>query len=258
MSVLPLVPGAEPFDLRGDRRGVLMLHGFTGTPFEVRPLGDRLATRGLSVLGPLLAGHGTTPAELAQKRWQDWEASASRALDSLRARTDHVCVAGLSMGGLLALRLARLRPSDVTGIVLMAVPLWLPQIVRRATRLLCRLPEWVSLRVPKLGGSDVCDRAARRTNPGYREFPVRAVAQLLELQDVVRVGLSHIQTPTLILHGRHDHTAPPACAGAIAEALGARDVRLRWLERSYHLLPIDVEREEVARHVGDFVEEKLA
>src|SRR5262252_485179 len=119
---------ASPFDWTGDRRGVLLLHGFTGTPFEQRTLGERLhRDRGVTVCGPLLAGHGSSPRELALTRWQDWEASALAALDQLAQRCDRVAVGGLSMGGLLAVRMALLRPRLVRALVLMSVPLWLPR-----------------------------------------------------------------------------------------------------------------------------------
>ena len=246
---------AAPFDFRGDRRGVLLLHGFTGTPFEVRPLGERLARRGLTVVGPVVAGHCTSPRSLERTTWRDWEDSAQAALDALRARCDRIVVAGLSMGGLLAARLAYLRTQQIAGLCVMSVPLWLPEPVQKGVRTLANIG-WPRA-VPKVGGSDVRDRDAKRTNPAYREFPLRAVAQLVELCAEVRRDLPQIVTPTLILHGRHDHTAPPQCAGAISDALGARDVRLRFLERSYHLLPLDVERDRVGELVGDFVEEIL-
>ena len=247
---------AAPFDFPGDRRGVLLLHGFTGTPFEVRPLGERLARRGLAVVGPVVAGHCTSARDLEATTWRDWEAGAAAALDALRARCDRICVAGLSMGGLLSARLAFLRTQQIDALVLMSVPLWLPAPARRGVKALSHLP-WPRA-VPKVGGSDVRDRAAKNANPSYREFPVRAVAQMIELAEEVQRELPSIVTPTLILHGRHDHTAPPACAGAISDALGAREVRLHWLEQSYHLLPLDVEKDRVANLVGDFVEEKLS
>src|SRR5262249_46953134 len=160
---------AAPFDFPGDRRGVLVLHGFTGTPFEVRPLGERLARRGLTVVGPVVPGHCTSPHELEQTTWHDWEAGAAAALDALRARCDRVAIAGLSMGGLLAARLAFLRTQQIDALALMSVPLWLPRPVARSVPALARLG-WPRS-VPKVGGSDVRDRAAKRANPCYHEFP---------------------------------------------------------------------------------------
>jgi carboxylesterase len=159
------------------------------------------------------------------------------------------------MGGLLAARLAFVRAHEVDALVMMAAPLWLPALAVRGARALARLG-WPRA-VPKVGGSDVRDRAAKKANPAYREFPVPAVLQLIELCEEVARTLPSITTPTLILHGRHDHTAPPACAGAIADKLGTREARLAWLEHSYYLLTLDVERDRVAELVGDFVAERL-
>jgi carboxylesterase len=196
-----------------------------------------------------------SPHALAGTTWRDWEQTALDALDRLRAQSPRVVVAGLSMGGLLAARLAVLRPDQVRAIVMMAVPLWFPPIQTRFVRLLAR--SRLALAMPKFAGSDVRDAAARHANPSYRQFPLRAVNQMIELMDTVRDQLAQVHVPTLIAHGRHDHTADPACASFAAAKIGAHDVRLRWFARSYHLLPIDEEREQLATLVGDYVEEML-
>jgi carboxylesterase len=203
----------------------------------------------------MIAGHGTSARELNETRWQDWEQSAADAFETLAARCDRVAVAGLSMGGLLALRLCLVRRADVAAIVLMGVPLWFSPGARTLVSTFLRLGfPWA---FPKLSGSDVSDRANRRENPAYDRLPIRGVAQLMALQEALRGQLGAIETPALVLHGKRDHTAPPACAPAICDALGGKDVRMRWLPRSYHLLPIDVEREQVAEMSGEFLEEKL-
>jgi carboxylesterase len=243
--------GGEPIDLAGDRRGVLLLHGFTGTPFEMRPLGEALHRDvGATVLGPVLAGHGETVRALVRTTWRDWETSAAGAFDRLAVRCDRVIVAGLSMGGLLALRLA-LSDRPVAGLVLMGVPLWFGMFSTGLVRVLDGAG--VDLPIPKLFGSDVRDRTARVQTPSYRQLPVRGVAQLIELAALVRADLPRVGSPSLIVHGRHDHTASPDCAVELSRRLGSRDVALRWLERSYHLLPIDVERAELARLAAEFV-----
>src|SRR5438445_1896995 len=96
---------ARPFSLGPERakQGALVVHGFTGTPFEVRLLGEALAGRGFAVEGPVLAGHAGTTSDLAASRWPDWVASAERALEKLRGRAERVGVCGLSMGALVAL-----------------------------------------------------------------------------------------------------------------------------------------------------------
>jgi carboxylesterase len=102
---------AAPFSLGEGQRGVLLVHGFTGSPFEVRLLGEDLARRGFAVEGPLLAGHRATTREMRRAGWHDWLRTASEAFDRLRARVGQrrIAVAGLSMGALLTLELARSR-----------------------------------------------------------------------------------------------------------------------------------------------------
>src|SRR4051812_23731529 len=129
-----------PLFRRGGPRGVLCLHGFTGTPFEVRPLAESLAGRGFTVAVPALAGHCGTMAELSRTRWPDWLASAERGLDELLQEVGggKVAVAGFSLGGLLALRLARLRPESVAALAVMAAPLRLRPYQVTAVRALVK------------------------------------------------------------------------------------------------------------------------
>src|SRR5260370_3590178 len=113
---MPVMPGAEPFTHVGGTTGVLLWHGFTGSPQSLRPWAEYLAEAGLSVWLPRLRGHGTTWQEMAHTRWEDWYAELDRAFDELRARSEEVFVMGLSMGGCLALRLAELRGPGISGL----------------------------------------------------------------------------------------------------------------------------------------------
>src|SRR6185312_1439011 len=115
MSVLP---GAEAYSHEGGSTGVLLCHGFTGSPQSIRPWAEYLAEAGLSVWLPRLPGHGTTWQEMARTRWEDWYAEVDRAFDELRAKSDEIFVMGLSMGACLALRLAEVRGPAISGLVL--------------------------------------------------------------------------------------------------------------------------------------------
>jgi carboxylesterase len=262
------LPGAGTGPGKG--RGALVIHGFSGSPYEVRYLGERLAERGFHVVGPALAGHAHgDPDELDLTRWQDWYGSATEAFDALRERFDQVVVAGLSMGGLLGFRLAFERHTQVSALAALAVPIWLPAHIEVAIRGVNHLVRAVGhipvvgrrippLHVPKLAGvSDIADAEMRAANPTMPAMPVRALLQLVELQARVRRELPGVKVPLFVAHARHDHTAPYSSASGILHRVGSRDVRAMSLAESFHVITIDRERAELARAVGDFFEERL-
>lgn len=114
---MPVLPGAEPYRHEGGEVGVLLCHGFTGSPQSLRPWARYLAGQGLTVSLPLLPGHGTHWTDMAPTGWQDWYAEVDRELRTLRDRCARVFVAGLSMGGALALRLAAKHGEGVEGVI---------------------------------------------------------------------------------------------------------------------------------------------
>lgn len=228
------------------KRGALVLHGFTATAREVEPLAEALRARGFEVECPTLPGHGTSPRDLQATTWHDWYAGAEAALGALARRADRLAACGLSMGALLALRLAAER-SDVRAVASLAAPLWLPRPVALGVRVLAPIVPFVPKAPPDL--SDPVERAA---HVGYRKFPLRAVASLLDLMGEVRRRAADVRAPALVVHSRRDHTAPPASARWLAERLPG--ARLVWLDRSFHVVTRDVERDVVEREVGDFLE----
>ncbi|HKA90524.1 MAG TPA: alpha/beta fold hydrolase [Haliangiales bacterium] len=248
----------EPFRLDGDDRGVLLLHGFAGSPFAVRPLGETLHARGFTVAAPLLPGHGDTPAALDATAWRDWLAAAGAALGALRRRCRSVGVAGLSMGGLLTLRLAQTDP-DLKAIAVMAVPLWLSFPVRTTVRALAALGALSGTFpvLPNFGGSDIRDPEMKRIYPSPAGFPARAVASLLDFMREVRRDLPRVRTPALVIHSDHDHTAPPHSAREIVRRIASPDKKLVRLPRSFHIVTLDVERDRVAATVGDFFQDRM-
>ena len=241
----------------GDSRGVLCIHGFTSSPFEVGYLAQRLHQRGMTVVAPLLPGHGTTVDDLDHTTWQQWVAAVDSEYDKLRARCRHVAVVGQSLGGLLTLDLAARRP-EVEVIASLAAPLTLEGISARVAKW-TGPGGWLHGRfrtIPKIGGSDVLDAEAKRTNPAYGAVPLRALAELVSFMKHVDDELPKIKAPLLVVHAQNDHTAPVSSAHRIAAI--AHAARLRILSRSYHLIAIDVERDVVAEEVGEFFEKHFA
>jgi carboxylesterase len=260
-------PGAgdkAPLLLRGGTRGVLCLHGFTGTPFEVRPVAEALAGRGFTVSAPVLAGHCGTLAQLECTRWPDWFNSASAALDHLREEVGGapVAIAGFSLGGLLGLRLARTRPADVAALVTIAAPLRLRGYQVRAVRAISRLPALLRRGplavLPKFGGYDVLDDEMKRQNPGLPGMPIAGIASLIELGEVVRRDLPDIRTPILVAHGERDRTVPLGDSLELAGTIGSTVIERLFLPRSGHLVAIDIERSQLIEAVTRFLDTHVA
>jgi carboxylesterase len=252
------VDDGRAFAHAGDGRGVLLLHGFTGTPSELGGLGEHLRRAGFTVEAPLLPGHGADAAALDATAWPDWVAGAAAALDALAARCARVAVVGLSMGGLVTLHLARAGRVPLAAIGLLAVPLWLPWPIAAGLRLarplvrLARRP----IQVPKLVRGDVADPAALAGLSTLPVFTLAASLSLRELIRVVRAEVPEVKVPAFVAHGRRDRTAPPACARELASRLGG-EVRLLDLPRSRHLLPIDLERAQLADALTRFLVERM-
>ncbi len=248
-------PDPDGFVLPGRRPlGCLLLHGFTATPAEVRPLGEALAAAGFPVRAVRLAGHATTADELADTRWPDWFASASEGLTALGTAAARVAVAGVSLGTLLALLLAARRPREVAAVVCCGTPL---RLADRRTALLRSLSWLPPVRrrfalLPKRG-RDISDPVARAASTSYDVMPLPAVLSFLDLRRVVRRELRRVTQPVLVLHGRNDHAAPLSNVALLRRRLGSRAVETHVLERSWHVVTEDVERDLVARLTVDFL-----
>ena len=248
------MPSAEPtvdtapFDLPGSSRAAaLCLHGLTGTPYEVRPLGEALSQAGIRAVGPALPGHNETPQSLARVRYQQWLESARVQLMGLRDRHEVVFVVGLSMGGLLSLALASEERVDAA--VTVGTPLRLSQPLATFMPLLKYLVPFPR----KRGGSDICDPAARRRHPSYEVMPLAAVRQLQHLQRLVRGALGRVTAPLLVAHGAHDATADPADSKEILDRAGSRESEYLILEDSAHVVPVDRDGPRLAAAIVDFL-----
>jgi len=242
-----------PFRLSGARNAaVLCLHGLTGTPYEVRPLGEACAARGLTAVGPALPGHNGSLEALARVRAEAWLEAARGELVELRRQHERVFVAGLSMGGLLGLALAAEGALD--GLAVVGTPLRL----RAPLALLVPLLKHLFPYVRKAGGSDIQDEAARARHPSYTAMPLESVHQLLRLQRSVRGLLDRVRAPILVAHGARDRTARPADARRILDRVASRERELLLLAESGHVVPVDRDGPVLANAVAEFFERQLA
>lgn len=232
---------SAPFDLPGSgRAAALCLHGLTGTPYEVRSLGEALSAAGIRALGPALPGHNDSPERLARVQHDEWLEAARMSLRELRREHEVVFGVGLSMGGLVTLALASEGAYDAA--VVVGVPLRLAQPLASLIPLLSRFVG----SVPKKAGSDIHDPAARARHPGYRVMPLAAVRQLQRLQRRVRASLGSVEVPLLVAHGARDRTANPADAHEIIKKVASSQCECLILENSAHVVPVDCDRADLA------------
>ena len=234
-----------PWRIGSGRRGALLLHGFAGTPPELRRLGDHLAAAGWRCYGPLLAGHGTTPEDLARTTWQDWADSAMTALDELRRECDRVVVAGQSGGGALALHLAAREPA-IDAVACFAAPLRLRGWEDGFLPVLKRLRRW---NVPGTE-TDLYRREGAEELWSYGRRSWGSIHELARLVATVRDELPSVRAPVLICHGERDRVIAPANAAEIERRLlCSRAVERHMFPRSGHGISVDIDRDDLQRLV---------
>jgi carboxylesterase len=229
--------------------GVLVLHGFGGSPRSLQELAERLVGAGYAVALPLLAGHGCTPEEMERSRRTDWLADAEGAFAWLAEQADQIFVVGLSMGGTLALGVVERHP-EVSGLVLINSLVRHPHEL--AMRLLGRLgmPRWVPAVANDINCPGVDERA-------YGRLPSRATRQLALLSREVRRDLPKVTCPVLLFSSTVDHVVPPANQREIYASIGSADKALISLGNSYHVATMDYDKDEVFRGTLRFIAEHM-
>jgi carboxylesterase len=239
-----LVQGAEPFSGGSGTIGVLLVHGFTGSPRSLRPWANDLVARGYRVELPLLPGHGTRWEDMERVQWTDWYGEVERAYDALAAETDMVFVGALSMGGSLALELGAHRP--VAGLILVN-----PSVTTRDKRfLVLPLLSRVMGSIPAIG-SDIAQPGG--DEGAYDRTPLKGVVQLTKLWRAVHGDLASVTAPVLMFRSRTDHVVDPSSAATIIRDIGSHDVREVMLERSYHVATLDYDAEEIFTGCAGFI-----
>ncbi len=243
--------GAEPFSSPGDRNGVLVLHGFTGTPQSMRPLAEAFAARGWSVELPLLPGHGTSLEDMLATSWDNWSGAAEAAYRDLAARCDRVVVAGLSMGGSLSVWLAEQHP-EVAGLVLVN-PLVDARTegVKATEEAIKGIPDPV---LPAIG-SDIA--APGVVELAYDGTPVKPLLSLIAAVRGIQDRLAEVRCPVLVLTSVEDHVVEPVSSDMLAAGVSGPVTRVT-LERSFHVATLDHDRELINERAVAFGAEVFA
>ncbi|WP_240917180.1 alpha/beta fold hydrolase [Nocardioides sp. HDW12B] len=249
MSVSPAVDAwsAEGSALADGRRvGVLLCHGFTGSPASVRPWGERLAEEGYAVAVPRLPGHGTSWQDMNTTTWQQWYGEVERAFDTLLEDCDSVVVGGLSMGATLSLLLAADRGPEVSGLVSVNVSIDNKDPRRFAAPVIKRLMgsfPGIADDIKKPGVSE----------HGYDRLPLKAAHELLRLYRHLRPLLPQVTQPLLVVRSAEDHVADPGSHDLLLRSVSSRDVTEVVLEDSFHVATLDNDAPRIEKESAAFV-----
>ena len=242
------------FFFEGGGLSALLVHGLTGTPYEMRYLGERLAAEGIRVRGVRLAGHASAPEDLGQVTHENWYQSVVRGFEELRGYGDPNIVIGLSCGAVLATRLAEDQPEAVSGLVMLAPAFFLPwrqMLMLKAISLLGKITK--SLYLHNDRGSDIHDQSAALIHPTCKLMPLSAPIELLKLSAIVRARLDRIKQPALIMHSLNDHTCPAQKnVDHMMHHLGSAQKRAVMLDQSFHVITVDSDKDRVVSEVLGF------
>jgi carboxylesterase len=244
----PIIKTAEPFFYPGNRTGVLLVHGLTGAPKEMRWMGEFLTHQGFTVLGIRLAGHATHQEDLKHIHWEDWLHSVEDGFHLLRGITDQVYIAGLSLGGVLTVVSSALLP--VQGGVIISTPYEFPADPRLP---FLQYLQWLKPTIAK----DLPDWRNPEAAADHVEYPVHLTHAITELRDLVvemHRLMPEVRSPVLVVQSRLDEVIGKDAADKFITGLGSRDKQVLWVENSGHCITREPDRELVFRATAAFIE----
>lgn len=238
----PVIDGAEAFHFKGNEIGILISHGFIGTPQSVRFLGEELSRFGYSVLGPRLKGHGTHYLDLEKCTMQDWFSTLEEGYLELSKRCTSIYIIGQSMGGTLALWLAYKYP-DIKSLMLINSALTIPALEYLEEKL---QPRFIVEGNPDIKAQNVHEIA-------YPKIPLKAIHELQNLMKITPIILSHISCPILGFKSLEDHVVLPEDTDYIIENIGSKMKEIVVLENSYHVASMDFDKDIIVKECHRFL-----
>jgi carboxylesterase len=247
MRALLTIPSAEPFFFPGGKIGCLLVHGFTGTPKEMRMLADSLIEENFTVLGIRLAGHATQPEDMVRSRYQDWISSVEDGINLLKGCTDQQIIMGLSMGGILSL-IAAAR-YDLKAVVSFSTPCSLPDDPRaKFLPLLAGVIPYINK-----GKPDWRNLEAQKDHVDYPFYPTRSILELKKLLEVMNSELPNVKIPALFFQSKRDEGIPARSMDFLYDAINSKDKTKLWVDNSGHVVIREPEREIIFTEVKKFV-----
>lgn len=242
----PLSVAARP-ELTGGRRiGVLLSHGFTGSPASIRPWGQHLADLGYGVAVPRLPGHGTTWKELNTCRWDDWYGEITRVFDQLCLDHDAVVVGGLSMGGSLTLRLAEDHPDRVAGVLLVN-----PAVASK--RFDVKLLPVLKHLVPSFPAIANDIKKPGTVEGAYPRTPLKAIHSFMQAWPTIVADLAKVTSPLVYFRSPDDHVVDELSMPLILGGVSSTDVTEVPLPESYHVATLDNDAPTIFATSAEFI-----
>lgn len=242
----PVIAGAESFFLKGNRIGLLLSHGFMGTPQSVEYLGKKFSDLGYTVYAPRLAGHGTDYRDLENATYEDWFAELEKGYKLLKENCSTIFVMGQSMGGTLALWLAS-KHKDIKGVVLINPALTLPSYEK-----------WIGVSNPRYLDESAPDIKAENVHEiTYSKVPIQSIHQLQALMGRTPELLPLINHPLLCFKSAVDHVVPPENTDYIFDHVSSEEKEVVKLHNSYHVASMDNDRAQIVLQAHSYIQEKI-
>jgi len=243
----------QPFFFEGTNgKGVLLIHGWTSTAYEVRRLGKYLNEKGFTVSGPMLRGHGTKPENLEGVKWQNWMEDLSLAFNQLKNKCDEVYIGGTSIGGNLSILLAAEKP-EAKGIILMATPYKIK--FEKALAVLGSI--WKLLKPynrkyypPTFGSARTITRQI-----SYQRYSIKSAMEVYALLQVSRKKLGKITQPCFLIQSTHDHIIAKGSLEKIYNKINSKVKEKKYIKRAYHTFISDIKNESVFKDILNFLNE---
>jgi len=245
-----IMDDAKPKFVKKGSVGVLLIHGFTSSPYEFTDLAQYFTEKGLTVSAPLMKGHGTSPENLATTNDQDWISSMRAGLQELKLNCSHVYIVGTSMGANIALLLAE--EAEVRGLVLLAPPLiFRKERFLRATYQIARLLK--SFQKKKLNNKILKNVKKRRGY--YEKIPLNTIKYVIKMIIKTKKILPNIKVPTLIMQSTNDVWVHEQSVHYIKKHIGSSVVKTVWFDDAYHVLILEKDNEKYSQEMYTFIKE---
>lgn len=245
------IPNSAGFTLPGGKIGVLVIHGFTGSPVSISPWAKFLNKSGYTVCAPLLPGHGTSWQQMNQTTWQDWYAEVEKSFLQLKQSCARVFIAGFSMGAALALRLCQIRGSEVEGLIVLN-----PSVHDR--RWFIKYVSLLKYLIPSVAKGPTDVAAPNPPTHAYARTPLKALDSLRKLWALVERDLYLIDLPIMVAYSINDHAVDPANAMTVIDNVFSVDIREVVFENSYHNVALDFDVEQLNIESKIFIEDVLS